>query len=305
MATAAPVQPAAPRQGVLARYPLVSFFVMAYAFSWIVWAPWVLGEDGANVLPPALSVPSLSARFLLVAGIFAGPTLAAFIMTATTEGREGVRRLLGRLVLWRVGLRWYLFALIGAPLIMLVGTMVYSMELPNLAALGGPSYLLSYLATYVFVMFLGGPLFEEIGWRGFALARMERLHGPILASVILAVLWALWHLPEFLVPSWAASSGGGGVLGITVFIVTVIPFTIVITWVFNNTRASVLLAILVHTSIDAFTVPLGEIFPARAVSSALPLFIGFGVVVVVLIVVTRGRLDYERLAEAQSPPRVR
>src|ERR671920_919544 len=103
MATAAPVQPAAPRQGVLARYPLVSFFVMAYAFSWIVWAPWVLGEDGANGLPPALSVPSLSARFLLVAGIFAGPTLAAFIMTATTEGREGVRRLLGRMVLWRGG----------------------------------------------------------------------------------------------------------------------------------------------------------------------------------------------------------
>jgi membrane protease YdiL (CAAX protease family) len=104
--------------------------------------------------------------------------------------------------------------------------------------------LLSYLATYVFVVVLGGPLFEEIGWRGFALARMEALHGPLLASVILGVLWALWHLPEFLVPSWAASSGGGGILGIALFIVTAITFTIVITWVFNNTRASVLLAIL-------------------------------------------------------------
>jgi uncharacterized protein len=135
MATSAPVQPAAPHQGVLARYPLVSFFVMAYAFSWIVWSPWVLGEDGANVLPPALSVPSSAARLLVAAGILAGPTLTAFIMTATTEGREGVRRLLGRLVLWRVGLRWYLFALIGVPLIMLLGTMVYSMSLPNLGAL--------------------------------------------------------------------------------------------------------------------------------------------------------------------------
>jgi membrane protease YdiL (CAAX protease family) len=160
--------------------------------------------------------------------------------------------------------------------------------------------LLSYLATYVFVMALGGPLFEEIGWRGFALARMEALHGPLLASVILGVLWALWHLPEFLVPSWAASSGGGGILGITLFIVTAITFTIVITWVFNNTRASVLLAILVHTSIDAFTVPLGEIFPAGAVSSALPFIIGFGAVGMVLMVVTRGRLDYERLADART-----
>jgi hypothetical protein len=60
---------------------------MAYAFSWIVWVPWVLGEDGANVLPPALSVPSSAARLLLAGGILAGPTLSAFIMTATTEGR--------------------------------------------------------------------------------------------------------------------------------------------------------------------------------------------------------------------------
>jgi membrane protease YdiL (CAAX protease family) len=221
-------------------------------------------------------------------------------MTATTEGRDGVRRLLGRLALWRVGMPWYLFSLLGVPLIMLLGTMIYSGNLPNLGALGGPSYLLSYLATYVFVMALGGPLFEEIGWRGFALARMEALHGPLLASVILGVLWALWHLPEFLVPSWAASSGGGGILGITLFIVTAITFTIVITWVFNNTRASVLLAILVHTSIDAFTVPLGEIFPADAVSSALPFIIGFGAVGMVLMVVTRGRLDYERLADART-----
>jgi uncharacterized protein len=103
MGTAAPLQPAAPQRGLkalLARYPLISFFVMAYAFSWIVWAPWVLGEDGANVLPPALSVPT--SRLLLTGGILAGPTLSAFIMTATTEGREGVRRLLGRVVLWRV-----------------------------------------------------------------------------------------------------------------------------------------------------------------------------------------------------------
>jgi membrane protease YdiL (CAAX protease family) len=308
MATSAPLQPAAPRRGIkalLTRYPLVSFFVMAYAFSWIVWVPWVLGEDGANVLPPALSVPSSAARLLLAGGILAGPTLSAFIMTATTEGREGVRRLLGRLVLWRVGFRWYLFALIGVPLIMLLGTMVYSMSLPNLGALGGPSYLLSYLASFALVTVLGGPLLEEIGWRGFALPRMERLQGPLLASVILGVMWALWHLPEFLVPSWAASSGGGGIVGIAMFTLTAITFTIVISWVFNNTRASVLLAILVHSSIDTFTIPLAAIFPAWAIASALPLMIGFGVVAVALMVLTRGRLDYQRLAEAQPPPRVR
>jgi len=301
--TTTPARPASARKSVLARHPLVSFFVMAYAFSWIVWAPWVLGEDGAGLLP--INISQTASGYLNATSILAGPTLAAFIMTATTEGREGVRRLLGRYVLWRVGLRWHLFALLGIPLIMVLGTMVYSMELPNLGTLGGPSYLLSYLGYFALVTLLGGPLLEEGGWRGFALPRMERLHGPLLASLILGVLWALWHLPEFLVPSWAASSGGGGVLGITLFTLTAITFTIVITWVFNNTRASLLLAILVHASIDTFGGTLAAIFPAKAVASAFPYMIGFGVVAVVLIVLTRGRLDYEQLAEAQSAPRVR
>jgi len=282
---------------------LVSFFVMAYAFTWIVWSPWVLGQDGAGLLP--INISQAASGYLNAAAILAGTTLAAFIMTATTEGRAGVRRLLGRLVVWRVGIRWYLFALLGVPLIMLVSTMIYSGYLPKLGALGGPCYLLSYLGTFALVIVLGGPLFEEIGWRGFALPRMERWHGPLLASLILGVLWALWHLPEFLIPSWAASSGGGGVLGITLFTITAITFTIVITWVFNNTRASLLLAILVHASIDTFTYPLGAIFPAKALASAFPEIIGFGVVAVVLIVLTRGRLDYGRLAEAQAAPRVR
>jgi membrane protease YdiL (CAAX protease family) len=304
MSTAsAPAQPASGRQGLLARHPLVSFFVLAYAFTWLVWTPWVLGQDGAGLLPIKLS--DATSGYLNAAAILAGPALAAFIMTATTEGRAGVRRLLGRLVLWRVGIRWYLFALLGVPLIMLVSTIVYSGNLPKLGALGGPSYLLSYIGTFALVVVLGGPLFEEIGWRGFALPRMERLHGPLLASLILGVLWALWHLPEFLVPSWAASSGGGGLLGITLFTLTAVTFTIVITWVFNNTRASLLLAILVHASIDTFSITLGAIFPAKALASAFPMMIGFGVVAVVLIVLTRGRLDYGRLAEARSAPRVR
>jgi membrane protease YdiL (CAAX protease family) len=301
--TTAPAQPASAHQGLLARHPLVSFFVMAYAFSWLVWTPWVLGEDGAGLLPIKLS--DATSGLLNAAAILAGPTLAAFIMTGTTEGRAGVRRLLGRYVLWRVGIQWYLFALIGIPLIMLLGTVVVSGDLPNLGALGGPSYVLSYLAFFVLVFIFGGPLLEEPGWRGFALPRLERLHGPLVGTLILGVLWALWHLPEFLVPSWAASSGGGGILGITQFVVITITFAIVITWVFNNTQASLLLVMLVHASIDTFGSALGEIFPAPAASSTLPLLIGFGAVAVVLVALTRGRLGYRRDTEAVSAPRVR
>jgi hypothetical protein len=177
----APARTAPAGQGLLARRPLVSFFIMAYAFSWLVWSPWVLGQDGAGLLP--FKFGHAATVVVLAAGILAGPTLSAFIMTATTEGREGVRRLLARYVLWRVGIRWYLFALIGVPVIMLLGTMAYAERMPNLGALGGPSYVLFYLGGFVLTLILGGPLLEEgaggasrfPAWSGFTGRSSRRL----------------------------------------------------------------------------------------------------------------------------------
>jgi membrane protease YdiL (CAAX protease family) len=295
--TSVPSRPGSARQSLLVRWPLVSFFVMAYAFTWIVTSPWTLGATGAGLLPVELS--GLAAGLLLAVGIVAGPTLAALIMTAVTEGREGVRRLLGRLVLWRVGVRWYLFALVGVPLIMLIGFMVYALAPPDLGALGGPAYVATYLLGFVLTMVLGGPLFEEIGWRGFALPRLERMRGPLVASLVLGVLWAFWHLPQFLVPTWAASSGGGGITGFALFVLAAVAFSVVISWVFNNTRASLLIAVLVHTSIDAFSATMGTVYPTAA-TSAWPMIIGFGIVAVALVVGTRGRLSYERLQDEPS-----
>jgi membrane protease YdiL (CAAX protease family) len=119
---------------------------------------------------------------------------------------------------------------------------------------------------------------------------------PLTASLILGVLWALWHLPQFLVPAWAASSGGGGLSGIALFVLAAVAFSVVLSWVFNNTRASLLLPVLVHTSIDAFSTTMGTLYPAAA-ASAWPIIIGFGVAAVVLIAATRGRLSYDQLQD--------
>jgi membrane protease YdiL (CAAX protease family) len=299
----APLQPAAPRQSALARHPLVSYFVMAYAFSWLVWSPWLLSEAGVGLLPYKLGPQA--AGLLVAAAILLGPTLSAFIMTALTEGRPGIRRLLGRYVLWRVGLRWYVFALIGIPAIFVLGTIAFSGDLPNFGALGGPSYVLSYLASFVLTFIFGGALLEEPGWRGFALPRLQRLQGPLIGTLILGVLWGLWHMPLFLSRSWAASSGGGGFLGVVWFVVSAILLAIVITWVFNNTQGSLLLAMLVHASGDTFSDTMGKIFPARVAASSLPDVIGLGVVAVVLIALTRGRLGYRQNTDAAVAPRIR
>src|SRR5919202_2541992 len=126
----------------------------------------------------------------------------------------------------------------GIPVVMALGTLILPEGLASLLGLG-PGYVLTYLSTYVLVVILGGPLFEEPGWRGFALPRLQPLHGPLVGTVILGLLWGLWHLPEFLVPTWAASSGGSGFLAIGRFIIIAITFAIVTTWVFNNTKGSV------------------------------------------------------------------
>jgi membrane protease YdiL (CAAX protease family) len=295
-----PVQSASPDKGLLARHPLISFFVLAYAFSWIAWAPWVLSEEGAGLLP--FNSPLL-ARALPI-GIFLGPFLAAFIMTATTEGRAGIRRLLRRIVLWRVGLRWYLFAFIvafiGVPLVMTLGTILVPGGLASLQLLG-PGYVLTYLLTFISVLLIGGPLGEEVGWRGFALPRMQPLHGPLVGSIILGLMWALWHLPEFMVPTWADSSGGSSPLAMVKFCIFAIVITIILTWVFNNTKGSVLMAILVHAAIDAPFLPFSVLLgPSEVMNSML---LGFGALALVVVALTRGRLGYDHyLQEAEGEP---
>ena len=293
----ASARPAPPQRSLLARHPLISFFVMAYAFSWIVWSPWVLSEDGVGLLP--FQLPSWTIGFVLApAAILLGPTLAGFIMTGITEGREGIRRLLHRIVLWRVGLRWYLFALIGIPVVMALGMIILPGG-PALLLTLGPGYVLSYLGSFVLVTIVGGPLFEEPGWRGFALPRLQPLHGPLVGTLILGLLWALWHLPEFLVPSWAESSGGSDFLAIVKFVLIAITFAIVTTWVFNNTKGSVFMAILVHASIDTFSAPLFVLFSPSDLANII--LVSFGALALVLVAFTRGRLGYPHYRQEEEP----
>src|SRR5215203_3623504 len=243
-ATAAPQPaPVSPLRRLLIRHPLVSFFALAYALTWLAWSPWYLSEDGIGLLP--YDGESIS-DYLNTVALILGPTLSAFIMTSVTGGRDGVRRLLRRIVLWRVGFRWYLFVLLGIPAIVVLSTVAMPGALASFQAAALPSTLLLYVVAGLFFLFAGGPVFEEIGWRGFALPRLQRLYGPLVGSLVLGVLWALWHLPLFLIPSW--DTPHGNYLDVALFVIWAVSTTIVLTWVFNNTKGSVLLAILAHGS---------------------------------------------------------
>jgi uncharacterized protein len=298
MATAAPVQPAAHHRGIkalLARHPLVSFFVLAYAGTWLFELPYVLSEYGAGILPtknPVLLWTSPVA-------VFTGPFLSAFVMTAVTEGRAGVGRFLRRFVLWRVGFRWYLFVIVGIPVIAVLSVVVIPGVLGSYQGLSALAPL-SVLGIYVYVLFLGGALGEEPGWRGFALPRLQSLHGPLVGTLILGPLWALWHLPLFFTP-WNELT----VFNVVVFVLTTTCLAIMYTWVFNNTKGSVLMAILTHASFNGVvTGILGQLFPAPILEDygLLPILGGFGVFAVVLVALTRGRLGYQHYRQEVEEP---
>jgi len=299
--TTAVEQPVTARGNLLARHPLTFYFVIAFVFSWLLLVPGVLTFYGVLGLNPQL-VSMMAIASLL------GPVLSGFLMTALTEGGAGVGRLLRRIVRWRVGVQWYLFALVGIPVAVVLCTIVWPGALASFDISAQP-FSLAYLSAFVSMVLIGGPLFEEPGWTGFAQPRLQRLHGPLVGGLVLGSLWALWHLPGFLIPSQGPTDipPRGTVLDFVVFSLALIGLRFVIVWIVNNTRDSVFMAILAHASWNTFYVAaLVGLFPAPAVlGTYLNLTIAAGVLALVLIVLTKGRLGYRREAEAVSAPRVR
>jgi membrane protease YdiL (CAAX protease family) len=225
----------------LKRIPIIAFSVLAYAWTWACFfgahrALTAMAEDRAGEAGLGLLVVLL-APF--------GPTLSALLMTSLLEGRAGLRDLWRRLRLWRVGARWYAFVLCWLVLAKLAGSWVVSFggggtyEMPNL------SNWSAVPQRFVLILLLGGPLGEEIGWRGFALPRLIQGHGPMGASLRLGLIWALWHLPVFLI-------AGTDQYGQPLFwyAVMVTAYTFLFTWVHLHTGGSLLLALLHHTSIN-------------------------------------------------------
>jgi len=279
-------------RNVLARYPLTFFFIIAYAGSWLVMLPYLRFGHSVGLLPFSWPVP-----FGLSAAIapFAGPFLAAFIMTGVTEGREGICCLVKRIVQWRVGIIWYLFAIIGIPIITILGAIV----LPGvLASFQMPWHsLLTYPLSFFITLVIGGPLGEEPGWRGFALPRLQQIQGPLVGSLVLGILWAFWHLPYFWMPEWGTPKDG--ILDIVYFVLAALALTFIYTWVFNNTENSLLIVILMHATNDAFFI--NQLFISRLVTDTLlPFVLGFGTLALLIVILTRGRLGYKEHVQTKD-----
>ncbi len=185
------------------RHPLVSYFILAFAGAWVFIAPILLSQRAWGVL--TLPEPLLLILFLL--STFMGPMPAAFIVTGITEGKAGVKQLLRRMGQWRVGIGWYLLVIIGYPVVFL-GGLVLALGPDPLTTMiqNWPLLFTAYLPLIPFGMVYPG-LGEEPGWRGFALPRLQGMYGPLVASLVLGAIHAVWHLPVYFIPGAIADGG--------------------------------------------------------------------------------------------------
>jgi membrane protease YdiL (CAAX protease family) len=178
--------------------------------------------------------------------------LVAFVISGIFSSRKGVRDLLLPLTNWRVKPVWYFVALLGFPaLIVLVIVFAFLLNAPFPAEYYSvqsppwyqffPGLLLAFIQTALFQ----GPLNEEPGWRGFALPKLQKQYGVIVASIILGILWGLWHAPLYFTGIYA-----GGIEGMLGRLLWTIPIALIFTRVYNRTNGSLLILVLLHTSLN-------------------------------------------------------
>jgi membrane protease YdiL (CAAX protease family) len=261
--------------------------------TWAFFAPISLSQQGAKVLP--YSLPDAAVFVLFFLATYTGPFLAAFLVTAATSGREGVRRLVGRILQWRVGVQWYLLVVLGYPLVWLVG-LAPVMGVATVTALVEHWQLFFTLfLPNILVGLILPALGEETGWRGFALPRMQAQFGPLVGSVILGLIHGVWHTPAYFVPGAILPAG----FDLTIFVANTVAITlatIIWTWIFNGAGGSILMAMVVHATSNANSALLGAILPTHDPDPWMGAKV-MGVVAVLVIIATRGRLGYVKREE--------
>lgn len=217
------------------RIALPGFFLLTFAFTWTAWlAPAATGTAGFFAMGGPV--------FLL--GVFA-PAIVALALTARGEGRAGVSRLLARIGKWEVSARFYLFAIGYMAATKLIAAGIHRAALGTWPTFGDTSLPLMLGAIMFSTWVQAG---EELGWRGYALPRLANHVGFGAASVLIGVIWALWHVPLF----FLQGSGSDG-QSFPIYLLHVTALSVAMSWLYWKTRGSLLLVMLMHASVNNTT----------------------------------------------------
>jgi membrane protease YdiL (CAAX protease family) len=222
------VSPPVSLKNWIVQHQLLSFFVLSYVIAY-----------GAIYISLWFQFPFHGILWFF--NVFS-PTISALVLSAVCGGMPAVKQLLLGYTRWKVGIQWYLAAL-SLLLIPLAVALIY-------LALGNPAPGLAAGATAATLFtqfifnFFSGPFAEEGGWRGFALPRLEARYNALVSSLILGVIWACWHIPLWFHPETSDR------IPFVPFLLLNITLTTFMTWLYNNTRGSLVIAILAHFSFN-------------------------------------------------------
>jgi membrane protease YdiL (CAAX protease family) len=225
------------------RRPVLSYYMLVFAITWggmlIVAGPSGLFNSKTN--------PEELTQFIYSAAL-AGPSIAGVLMTGLIHGKAGLRDLLARMLRWRVDVRWYLVALLTAPIMMAAIILALSLTSPAfLPAIVTTDDRLGLVISGI-VLGLVVSFFEEIGWTGLATPELRKRHGFLPSGLMIGLVWGAWHYPLF---SGSASGTIPPALYIAVLLFTfLIPFRILMVWLYDRTR-SVLVVMLMHAPLAA------------------------------------------------------
>ncbi len=249
------------------------FFLVTFIFSWSIWIPQAVTGSESAVLD--------------IAGRF-GPLVAALLLTGLLDGRKGLAQLWNGMLIWRVHPGWYAFALLGTVAVALGAIGIYVGLEGETPQFNDPAQLYLVIPVFLYVLFLS-VAGEETGWRGYALPRLQARWGSLGASVVIGLVWGVWHLPLFFM---AGNFHAQIPLGL--FVLQDVALSIVMTWLFNGTGGSLLLVHLFHAASNT-TIGVLPVLPQdtggdlRPLRIAVTLLCGFALVIACRQQVRSGR----------------
>ncbi len=295
ISTSQPTSTASPERFIV-RHPVITFLGLAYGISWLLFLPSLLAANGIGVLPFEIPVTP----FLLLSVIF-GLSLSTYIVTRATRGRDGLRELRRSYTHWRVGAHWYALALLALPMADLLAASLWRGLAPLVAFANGWELLFTVFMPNALVGAVVINLWEEGAWTGFMLPRLQERWGALRSSAMVAVAMGLFHLPLVFIVGGVSDQPirpGQYWMYFALLFVGTIPFRLLVTWLWNSTRGSVIVVALFHA---AFNVTTGHNFlPEFVPGSTLWVYGVYAVLGLIVVVITKGRLAYRPAGSARA-----
>lgn len=261
--------------------PVWTFLVLAFAGSWIVWFPWYFSLNGIGMLP--FELPPAGVVIVHVLGLFAGPFAAALIVGRVVGGPDAPMRLLARVVQWRENPLWYVVALVAVPMAILVGYLSF----PRAPGTPSTAWSTATLVLLFIALFVMGPVQEELGWRGFALPRMQRRMHPLLAALALGLVVFVWQVPTMITYEWDRPYHSFADVGS--YLVFLVMVSIVLSTLRNVAHGSLVPSILASHLIN-WSLVAAPLLMAEELHSLVPATLGMSLLALVAVLLTGGRL---------------